>query len=188
MCVSPWLASPLEPLALSQNAASLSFLYSYYFGRCSSELILLAHSLGSSTHYSNRLYDFLSPFLDVIRMPTSIVSFLAHLDPGILSLQNAFLWPISALLYDFNIFLLFLVIPCIFHFMHHPCMKWKKLKNGSKFYEKSPSFASSRKVVLLIKIKIKIKILVVNIFGIFEFKFCLEFLDTKTLQYLCLKS
>ena len=62
---------------------------------------------------------------------------------------------------------------------YQPCMKWKKLKNGSKFCEKSPSFASSRKVVLLIKIKIKIKILVVNILGIFEFKFCLEFLDTK---------
>ena len=113
MCVSPSLASPLEPLALSQNAASLSFLYSYYFDRCSSELILLTHSRGSSTRYSNRFYDFLSPFLDVIRMPTSIVSFLAHLDPGILSLQNAFLWPISALLYDFHLFLLFLVIPCL---------------------------------------------------------------------------
>ena len=34
---------------------------------------------------------FLSPFLDVTRMSTSTVSFLAQLDSGILCLQNAFL-------------------------------------------------------------------------------------------------
>ena len=32
-----------------------------------------------------------SPFLDVIRMSMSKVSFLTQLDPGILSLENAFL-------------------------------------------------------------------------------------------------
>ena len=36
--VGPSLATSLEPLADCQNVASLSFFYSYYFGRCSSEL------------------------------------------------------------------------------------------------------------------------------------------------------
>ena len=36
--VGPSLANSLEPLAHRRNAASLNFFYSYYFGRCSSEL------------------------------------------------------------------------------------------------------------------------------------------------------
>ena len=36
--VGPSLAASLEPLAHRQNVASLSLLYRYYFGRCSSEL------------------------------------------------------------------------------------------------------------------------------------------------------
>ena len=61
VCVSPLLEAPLGPLGHCQNVASLSFLYSYYFGRCSSELdeqVLLAHSRGSSSGYSNSLHDF----------------------------------------------------------------------------------------------------------------------------------
>ena len=61
VCVSPSLAAPLEPLGHCQNVASLSFFYSYYFDRCSSELdeqVLLAHSRGSSSGYSNSLHDF----------------------------------------------------------------------------------------------------------------------------------
>ena len=36
--VGPSLAASLEPLAHRRNVASLSLFYSYYFGRCSSEL------------------------------------------------------------------------------------------------------------------------------------------------------
>ena len=53
----PSLTTSLEPLALRQNVASLSLLYMYYFGRCSSELaqlVSLPFSRGRSTRYSDR--------------------------------------------------------------------------------------------------------------------------------------
>ena len=87
--VGPSLAASLEPLAHRRNVASLSLFYRYYFGRCSSELaqlIPLPYSRERSTRYSDRFYDFLSPFLDVTRMSMSTVSFLAQLDSGILCL------------------------------------------------------------------------------------------------------
>ena len=87
--VGPSLAASLEPLAHCRNVASLSLFYWYYFGRCSSELaqlVPLPFSQGKSTRYSDRLHDFLSPFLDLKRMSMPIVSFLAQLDSGILCL------------------------------------------------------------------------------------------------------
>ena len=74
---NPWL-----------SVASLSLFYMYYFGKCSSklaQLVPLPYSRGRSTH-SDRLHDFLSPFLDVKRMSMPAVSFLAQLDSGILCL------------------------------------------------------------------------------------------------------
>ena len=59
--VGPLLAASLEPLVRHRNVASLSLFYSYYFGRCSSELaelVPLPCSRGSSTRYSGRLHDF----------------------------------------------------------------------------------------------------------------------------------
>ena len=41
-----------------RNVASLSLLYRYYFGRCSSELAQPVYSQGKSTRYSDRLHDF----------------------------------------------------------------------------------------------------------------------------------
>ena len=55
------LSASLEPLAFCQNVVSLSLLYRYYFGRCSSELaqlVPLPFSRGRSTRYSDRLHDF----------------------------------------------------------------------------------------------------------------------------------
>ena len=54
-------ATSLEPLAHCRNIASLSLLYRYYFGRCSSELVQLIplpFSRGRSTRYSDGLHDF----------------------------------------------------------------------------------------------------------------------------------
>ena len=61
--VGPSLSASLEPLAHYRNVASLILFYSYYFGRCSSELAQLVHfpysfSLSHSTSYSDRLHDF----------------------------------------------------------------------------------------------------------------------------------
>ena len=59
--VRPSLAASLEHLAHRWNVASLSLLYRYYFGRCSSELaqlVSLHFSRGRSTHYPDRLRDF----------------------------------------------------------------------------------------------------------------------------------
>ena len=57
--VAPSLAASLEPLAHPRNVASLSLFYSYYFGRCSSELaqlVPLPYSRRRSTCYSDRLH------------------------------------------------------------------------------------------------------------------------------------
>ena len=78
--VDPSLAATLEPLAHCRNVASLNLFYRYYFGRYSSELaqlVPLPYSRGRSTCY---FLIFLSPFLDVKRTSTPIVSFLAQLD------------------------------------------------------------------------------------------------------------
>ena len=59
--VGSLLAASLEPLAHRRNVASLSLFYTYYFGRCSSELaqlVSLPFSRGRSTRYSVRLHDF----------------------------------------------------------------------------------------------------------------------------------
>ena len=59
--VGPSLAASLEALAHHRNFASLSLLYRYYFGRCSSELaqlVPLPFSQGRSTRYADRLHDF----------------------------------------------------------------------------------------------------------------------------------
>ena len=55
------LAASFEPLAHSQNVASLSLFCSYYCGRCASELtqlVPLICSQGNCTRYSDRLHDF----------------------------------------------------------------------------------------------------------------------------------
>ena len=96
--VGPSLAASLETLTNHWNVASLSLFYRYYFGRCSSELaqlVPLPYFWGRSTRYSDRLHDFLSPFLDVTRLSMSTVSFLTQLDSAILCLQNSFLWPMN---------------------------------------------------------------------------------------------
>ena len=57
----PSFAASLEPLAHCQNVASLSLFYSYYFGRCSSELaqlVPLPFSRGRPTCYCDILHDF----------------------------------------------------------------------------------------------------------------------------------
>ena len=84
--VGPSFADSLEPLAHCRNVGSSSLFYRYYFGRCSLELaqlVPLSFSRGRSTCYSDCMI-FLSPFLDTTRMSLSTVSFLAHLDSGIL--------------------------------------------------------------------------------------------------------
>ena len=75
--VCPSLAATLEPLAHRQIVASISLFNRNFFGRYSSELaklFLLPYYL-----------IFLSPFLDVTRMPVSTGSFLVLLDSEILS-------------------------------------------------------------------------------------------------------
>ena len=59
--VGPSPAASLEPMAHHKNLASLSLFYSYYFGRCSSELdqlVPLPFSRERCAHYSDRLPDF----------------------------------------------------------------------------------------------------------------------------------
>ena len=90
----PSFAASLGPLFHPRNVASLSLFYRYCFGRCSSELVQLipiSYSPGRSTCYLIDCMIFLSPFLDVTRMPMSTVYFLAKLHSGILCLYNAFL-------------------------------------------------------------------------------------------------
>ena len=61
MTVGPSLAASLESVAHHQNGASLSLFYSYYFCRCSSELVQLVplpYFWVKYTCYSDRLHDF----------------------------------------------------------------------------------------------------------------------------------
>ena len=87
--VGPSLAVSLGPLAHRRKVASLSFLYRYYIGRCSSELAPLVPPRfleGGLLVILIGFMIFLSPFLDVTRMSMSAVSFLAQLDSEILCL------------------------------------------------------------------------------------------------------
>ena len=89
----PSLAASLESLGHCRNVASLSLFYRYYFGRCSSELTQLVpppYSQGRSSHYSDRLHDFCVTIPRCYKDVYVNSSFLAQLDSGILSLQNAF--------------------------------------------------------------------------------------------------
>ena len=87
--VGPSLATSLELLVHFRNVASLSLFYRYYFGRCSSAMAQLVPILFLEGGLLVILIDcviFLSPFLDVTRLPMSTVSFRAHLGSGILCL------------------------------------------------------------------------------------------------------
>ena len=65
----PSLAASLEPLAHCRHVASLS-------PSELDQLVPLSFSRGRSTRHSDKLYNFLSLFLDVTRMSMSTVSFL----------------------------------------------------------------------------------------------------------------
>ena len=70
---NPWLIS---------KCSQLKSFYKCHFGKCSyglAQLVLLIYSKDRCTHYSDRLHNFLSPFLNVTRMSMSTVSFLAQL-------------------------------------------------------------------------------------------------------------
>ena len=80
--VGPTLAASLELLGHRRNIASLNLFDRCYFSKCSSKLaefFPFPYSPGRFIRYSNTLHDSLSPFIDVIRMFMSIVSFLARL-------------------------------------------------------------------------------------------------------------
>ena len=90
--VHPSFAASLEPLGHHRNVASLRLSYRYSFGRCSSEQAQLVPLPYSRERPTRNCMIFLSPFLDVIRIFMSTVSFLAQLGLGILFLYNAFFW------------------------------------------------------------------------------------------------
>ena len=59
--VDSTFTASLEPLGYRRNVASLSLLYRYDFGRCSSELAVLVslpYSRGRFTCYSDRWQEF----------------------------------------------------------------------------------------------------------------------------------
>ena len=63
-----------------RNVASLSLLYRYYFGRCSSklaQLVRLPYSRGKSVRYSDRLHDF-SLTIPICYKDVHINSFFPH--------------------------------------------------------------------------------------------------------------
>ena len=70
-----------------------SLFYRYYIVRCSSELVDVPppYSCGRCTRYCDRLYDFSVTYSRCYNDVYTMVSFLAYVDPGILSLWNVFL-------------------------------------------------------------------------------------------------
>ena len=91
MCriIDPSLAASLELLGHRRNVGSLSLLYRYCFGRCSSELaqlVPLLFSRGRSTFYSDRLHGFSVTIPRCTRVSISAASFLVQLNSEILCL------------------------------------------------------------------------------------------------------
>ena len=83
----PSFTASLQILACCQNIASLSLFYRYWLSRCLSELdqlVSLPYFVGDIFIILIDSINFLSPFLNVIRVSKSIVSFLPQLDSGIL--------------------------------------------------------------------------------------------------------
>ena len=72
--IGPSLATSLELSAHCQNVASLGRFYSYYFGKCSSELAQLA-PLPFCIRYSDRLHDFSVTIPKVIMISMTIECF-----------------------------------------------------------------------------------------------------------------
>ena len=90
----PSLAASLETLAHRRKVASLSLFYRFTLVDVYLNWLNWFHFLIPEGGLIVILIDcmiFLSPFVDVTRMPMSGVSFLPQLDSGILSLENVFL-------------------------------------------------------------------------------------------------
>ena len=76
----PSLTASLEPVGPRWNVASVSLLYRYYFGTCSSELaevVPLPYSWGRSTPYSDKLQDF-SLAIPICYKDVYVSSFFPH--------------------------------------------------------------------------------------------------------------
>ena len=148
----PSLGASLEPLINCWHVASLSLFYGLDFHLNWLHFLIL----GGDLHVI--LIDcliFLSPFIDVTRMPMSTISLLAQLEfsaSRILYLQNAFLCPViqmalSLELTDIycrfflnrcpvyvNLFvLLFLATLCLVVAVQ-PCMEWIPIKKVSFYF------------------------------------------------------
>ena len=81
--LGPSLAASLKTLTHRQNVASVSLFYRYYLGNVLRNWLNWFHFLFLEGGLHVTLIDcmiFLSPFLDVIKMSMSTVSFLAQLD------------------------------------------------------------------------------------------------------------
>ena len=131
--VGPSLAAFLEPLAHHRNVASLSLLYRYYFGRCSSELaqlVPLPFSRERSTRDSDRLHDFSatisrsSSHNKTLKLSAYIEYFpLTH---ALLSFSCGFFLKRFPLC--FNLFVLLLLVTPRLVVAVQPCMKWIPMK------------------------------------------------------------
>ena len=94
--VDPSLAASLEPLTQPWNVASLSLFCRCYFVRYYLNCFNWFHYLILEGGLLVFLIDwliFLSPFLDVIKISMSTVSFRAQLEHRFLCLYNTCLWP-----------------------------------------------------------------------------------------------
>ena len=93
--VGPLLAATLKPLIYCQNVARLYLFYRYYFGRYvhlnQLNWFCFLFVEGGLLVILIDCMIFLLPFLDVIRLSMSAVSFLAQLVSVILCQWNAFL-------------------------------------------------------------------------------------------------
>ena len=99
----------IETLPHCLNVAILSLFCWYCFGRCSSEL---AELFSDPLVILIGCMIFLSPFLGVLRMSMSAVSFLAQIDCEIICLQNAFPWLIIAMVLKKNNAQVFIFCRC----------------------------------------------------------------------------
>ena len=123
--VGPALAASLEPLAHHWNPVLSLFFRQMLMWTCRTAS---TSSYSWEVHSSNRLYAFLSWFLDVIKMSMSLFFFLVQQDSGILCQQDVFLWymPVSLeVIGTYHICALYSQLHYVFHLSLFLCC-WSK--------------------------------------------------------------
>ena len=145
--IAPTLVAYFDCMTHCWNVTSLSDFNKFYFSKFFwelAELVPFPYSCGRCTCYFNRLHDrFMSPFLDVIKMPMLTVYLLAQLEMWIMCWT--LILEFGGTFFMFGFSLIWILISFRFSFSSYTCSSmlcsdysalcgantnWKKKKNA----------------------------------------------------------